>query len=93
MAINTIGQNGTFTPIINRLIGESRERDPYMSRGRTVYTRDCRFRKEDPSVFIKWCRRNFGERGVGWDFTYVSELATIEIWEDKFKVMYELWQN
>ena len=73
-------------------INESREREPYTSRGKRVYTRDCRFRKEDPSVFIKWCRRNFGERSVGWDFSYASELATIEIWDPKFMTMYEMWK-
>lgn len=92
MAIMNNG--GKFVPVINAPNTVNREQEPYIGRyGRKIYTRDCRYRKEDPSVFIKWCRRNFGERGVGWDFTYVSEVATIEIWDDKYKVMYEMWKT
>ena len=90
MAIQSI--NGSFKPIVHHQIGDTRERDSYMNGSRKVYTRDCRFRKEDPSNLIKWCRRNFGERGVGWDFTFVAEFVTIEIWDDKYKTMYELWK-
>lgn len=91
MAIQSI--NGTFKPIIHHhLMGDSRERDSTTYNGKTTYTRDCRFRKEDPADLIKWCRRNFGERGVGWDFTYVSDFVTIDIWYDKYKTMYEMWK-
>jgi hypothetical protein len=55
------------------------------------YTYDCVFRKEDPSIIVKWCRRNFGERGNGWDFYLNQGRVIIEIRNDKYKVMYEMW--
>jgi hypothetical protein len=57
------------------------------------YTYDCIFRKEDPSVIVKWCRRNFGERGNGWDFILNQGRVIIEIRNDKYKVMYEMWKR
>jgi hypothetical protein len=66
----------------------------YMGIGNRVqYVYDCRGKKEDPAVIVKWCRRNFGERGVGWDFLLTSGNVTIILWNDKFKTMYELWKN
>ena len=59
----------------------------------TCYRYDCKFRKEDPSIIVKWCRRNFGQRGSGWDFRLISGLIEIDIWDDKYKVMYELWHR
>ena len=50
-------------------------------------------RKDYPNDHIKWCRRNLGERGVGWDFTFISNMLTIEIWDDKLKFMYEIWKQ
>jgi hypothetical protein len=65
----------------------------YLDRGNKVqHVYDCKSKKEDPSIIIKWCRRNFGERGMGWDFLLVSGNVTIILWEDKFKTMYELWK-
>jgi len=66
----------------------------YMSRGDKIqYVYDCKKKKEDPAVIVKWCRRNFGERGMGWDFLFTSGNVTIILWDDKFKTMYELWKN
>jgi hypothetical protein len=66
----------------------------YMSRGnRKSYVYDCKKKKEDPSVIVKWCRRNFGDRGAGWDFILASGNVTLIIWDDKLKFMYEMWQN
>jgi hypothetical protein len=65
----------------------------YMNRGNRVqYVYDCKGKKEDPTVIVKWCRRNFGERGMGWDFLLTSGNVTIVLWDDKFKTMYELWK-
>ena len=65
----------------------------YMSRNNRVqYVYDCKGKKEDPTVIVKWCRRNFGERGMGWDFLLTSGNVTIVLWDDKFKTMYELWK-
>jgi len=57
-----------------------------------VYMYDCRAKSEDPSIIVKWCRRNFGHRGDGWDFTFHSGRVTIEITKDEFKTMYEMWK-
>jgi hypothetical protein len=66
----------------------------YMNRGDKIqYVYDCKKKKENPTDIVKWCRRNFGERGVGWDFLFISGNVTIILWDDKFKTMYELWKN
>lgn len=59
--------------------------------GKSQYTYDCVFRKEDPSVIVKWLRRNFGQRGNGWDFILNQGRVIIEIRNEKYKVMYEMW--
>jgi hypothetical protein len=47
----------------------------------------------DPATVIKWCRRNFGNRGDGWDFSGSDKAVDITIWSTKLITMYELWQN
>jgi hypothetical protein len=93
MAITT--NTGTFVPLPVRedqIVYEVIDR-AYMRRGDKVqYVYDCKKKKEDPSVIVKWCRRNFGERGMGWDFLLTSGNVTIILWDDKFKTMYELWK-
>ncbi len=49
--------------------------------------------KTDPTTVIKWCRRNFGPRGDGWDFSGSGKTVDITIWSSKLITMYELWQN
>ena len=63
------------------------------SGSKTIYKIDYRHHKGYPNEHIKWCRRNMGHRGSGWDFMWVSELLIIEIWDDKLKFMYEMWKN
>jgi hypothetical protein len=78
MTISSI--KGTFVPLPIRedqIQYEVIDRT-YLGRGNRVqYVYDCKSRKEDPSVIVKWCRRNFGERGIGWDFLLVSGNVTI----------------
>jgi hypothetical protein len=57
-----------------------------------TYVYDCRAKNEDPNAIVKWCRRNFGYRGDGWDFHLISGRVTIEITKDEFKTMYEMWK-
>jgi hypothetical protein len=87
---------GTFVPLSVRedqIQYEVIDRT-YSDRSNKVqYVYDCKSKKEDPSVIVKWCRRNFGERGVGWDFIFVSGNVTIMLWDDKYKTMYELWKR
>lgn len=41
---------------------------------------------------IKWCRQNFGQRGDGWSF-FGGLNTTIEIWDAKYAMAYELrWE-
>lgn len=42
---------------------------------------------------LKWCRRNFGNRGDGWDFTGNNRKLTITIWSTKLLTMYEICKN
>lgn len=94
MAIGPL--NGNFVPLPvkeDEIVYEVIDRT-YMSRGNKVqYVYDCKAKKEDPINIVKWCRRNFGERGVGWDFLLTSGNVTIVLWDDKFKTMYELWKQ
>jgi hypothetical protein len=79
---------------MNTLISNNTNLDEVRVMGsKTQYTYDCVYRKEDPSIIVKWCRRNFGERGKGWDFILNQGRVIIEIREDKYKVMYEMWKT
>lgn len=49
--------------------------------------------KDNPYTVIKWCRKNFGERGDGWDFTGSGKKANITIWSSRLITMYRLWQE
>jgi hypothetical protein len=70
------------------------DRSEVTTRGdKTIYKIDYRNRKDYPGDHIKWCRRNMGDRGTGWDFMWISELLVIEVWDDKLKFMYEMWKN
>lgn len=91
MAISSIG-SGRFVRLDNPVITEKQDRVEVRP-NKTQYTYDCNFRKEDPTVIVKWLRRNFGERGNGWDFFMVKGNIIIEIWDDKLKVMYEMWHR
>jgi len=94
MAITKL--TGTFVPLPIRedeIQYEIIDRT-YMGRhNRVQYVYDCKGKKENPKVIVSWCRRNFGERGVGWDFLLTSGNVTIILWDDKFKTMYELWKR
>jgi hypothetical protein len=92
MAIQNIYPTGAFSQKINyeEIIVYSAPRS-YSSKTRYEYR--CKDLKEDPSTIVKWCRRNLGERGNGWDFMLTSGNITIEIWNDKLKFMYEMWKT
>jgi hypothetical protein len=39
---------------------------------------------------VRWCRREFGARGNGWDFSGRARRVTILITEDKYATFYSL---
>jgi hypothetical protein len=49
--------------------------------------------KENHADVIKWCRRNFGNRGDGWDFYGTTREYTIEIWSSRLITMYRMWKE
>ena len=52
------------------------------------------FRHGTESIaIVKWCRKNFGQRGDGWDFTAGTPGVEIKIWDSRLKTMWELWQE
>ena len=48
-------------------------------------------KRENPREIVSWLRRNFGQRGTGWDFQLSSGYVIIQVWDDKLQVIYELW--
>jgi hypothetical protein len=49
--------------------------------------------KDKHKEIIQWCRRNFGQRGDGWDFMAGTRHVQITIWSSKLITMYEIWMN
>lgn len=81
-----IGPIDNLTPVID-YIDVVRKNNDYSNKKQYVP------KVEDASAHIKWCRRNFGERGDGWDFAGSGEGLTIFIWSNKLQFMYEMWQQ
>jgi hypothetical protein len=95
MAITGLGiSTGTYVPLPAKSTTNCRD-DKTTWGGRTYYTYDFRFKKEDPAVLVKWLRAQMGERGVGWDFIMNTTSGTlvIEIWDSKKIFMYEMWKT
>lgn len=93
MAISRIS-NGTFVPLPVKQITTCRDTKSTWG-GKTQYTYDYKFKKEDPATIVKWLRKNMGDRGVGWDFVLNSSagVITVMIYDDKLKFMYEMWKT
>ena len=89
MAMLNIGKFTQASPSINSHLCRDNN---YTTGNRKFYIRDCRYHKEDPSIIVKWMRRNFGERHQGWDFSLVGGCVTIELWDNRLITMYEMWQ-
>ena len=84
-------KTGSYSPAYPSAKNHLCKDQKYKSGDKTVYVRDCWYHKEDPVIIVKWMRRNFGERHRGWDFSFVGGCVTIELWDDKFITMYEMW--
>jgi len=49
--------------------------------------------KGNPIEVISWCRRNFGDRGDGWDFSGSTKSLEVIIWSSRLITMWEMWQE
>lgn len=95
MAVSRLGlSTGTFVPLPVKNTDSCRDGKSVWGR-KTQYTYDFRFKKQDPSVIVKWLRANMGERGKGWDFILNASAGVIvvEIWDSKLQFMYEMWKT
>lgn len=85
MANNIPFEFGQFEPIIEYVD---------IVRNNPSDTRKVHFKvKGNNEEVIKWCRRNFGDRGDGWDFSGGTKRLEVTIWSSKLITMWELWQN
>lgn len=82
---NTVSPLDNFSPIIE-FVDEVKV-NPRDHMGMTFVV------KGDPYEIIKWCRRNFGNRGDGWDFVGGTKHVQITIWSSRLITMWELWQE
>ena len=48
---------------------------------------------DSPVDMVKWLRRNFGNRGEGWDFTFSKKRVIIEIWRPELCTMYMMFKQ
>jgi len=93
MAISGIGRStGTFAPLPTYNVADKSSYDASRN-GRILHTIDLNYQKIDLTEYIKWCRRNLGERGRMWDFWMAGGLLYIEVWGEKEKFTYEMWKN
>ena len=84
---------GTFMPYTPLPAGDRSGVQTNPSNGHKLYTIDLHYRKIDELEYIKWCRRNLGDRGNTWDFWLAGGILYVEVWGDKEKFMYEMWKN
>ena len=92
MAIAGIGRStGTF---VHQLPTGQTDRGGIekSTRGYTVHKIDLKFSKINETDYIKWCRRNLGERGLEWDFWLAGGIFYIEVKTEKSKFKYEMWK-
>lgn len=40
---------------------------------------------------IKWCRKNFGKVGDGWDFVGTGETCYVYVWNSKLLTMWSIY--
>mgnify|MGYP003350353866 CR=1 FL=1 len=91
--INTGLSTGTFAP--HQSISKPQDQTKYEIHhgGKIFHQIDLKFSKIEPNDYIKWCRRNFGDRGDGWDFTGGGKIVDVLIWSSKLITMWEIWQE
>jgi ectoine hydroxylase-related dioxygenase (phytanoyl-CoA dioxygenase family) len=70
--------------------------DPPSKNPKDAITQTFRVRANDSTdsiEIIKWCRRNFGTRGDGWDFSGNMRNVEIAIWSSRLITMYRMWKE
>ena len=93
MAISRLGTStGTFAPAAMTFVKEDRSGVEKTSRGHTIHRIDLKFCKINETEYVKWCRRNLGERHSDWDFWLAGGILYIEVRSDKAKFAYEMWK-
>lgn len=93
MSIAPINRNtGTFTPLTPVHQPDRTKYETYQG-GKILHMIDLNHQKVDPADYIKWCRRNLGDRGSTWDFWMAGGILYVEVWGEKEKFMYEMWKN
>ena len=94
MAISSIGNStGTFVPYSGTRHVTDQTTYENKSNGRIFHQIDLKFSKIDPAEYIKWCRRNLGDRGSTWELWMAGGVLYIEVWGEKAKFTYEMWKH
>jgi len=94
MAISPISHStGTYVPYMNAPKQEDRTRYEINNKGHIFHQIDLNVQKVDPTDYIKWCRRNLGDRGSTWEFWMAGGVLYIEVWGEKAKFTYEMWKH
>lgn len=93
MAITRTGlSTGTFAPMTP--VRNPNQTEYSIHHGGKIFHKiDLNHEKVNPNEYIKWCRRNLGERGSTWDFWMAGGVLYIEVWGEKAKFTYEMWKN
>ncbi len=84
---------GTFAPYTNIVKAVDQTQCEINNKGHLFHQIDLKYNKIDVNDYIKWCRRNLGDRGSTWDFWMAGGILYIEVWGDKAKFTYEMWKN
>lgn len=94
MAIQRTGlSSGTFIPYSGTRPAADQTKYETHSTGKIFHQIDLKYNKIDPHDYIKWCRRNLGDRSSTWDFWMAGGILYIEVWGEKAKFTYEMWKN
>ena len=69
MAIAKTGlSTGTFAPYSGIRPTTDQSKYEIHHGGKIFHQIDLKFNKIDPTEYVKWCRRNLGDRHSTWDF-------------------------
>ena len=94
MAISSLGRStGTFVQHTPLHSTPDQTKYEIHHGGKIFHQIDLKFSKIEPNDYIKWCRRNLGNRGETWDFWLAGGVLYVEVWGEKAKFTYEMWKN